>query len=101
FAALVGVLGMIPPIPLGFIPVPITAQTLGVMLAGGFLGKKTGSISMLLFILLVAFVAPLLTGGGGGFSALVGPSAGYILSWLVAAYFMGLCTEGEIGRAHV
>lgn len=94
FAALVGVLGMIPPIPLGFIPVPITAQTLGVMLAGGFLGKKTGSISMLLFILLVAFGAPLLTGGRGGFSALVGPSAGYILSWPVAAYFMGLCTEG-------
>ncbi|GAF09352.1 hypothetical protein [Paenibacillus pini] len=36
FAAFIAVLGMIPPIPLGFIPVPITAQTLGVMLAGCF-----------------------------------------------------------------
>ncbi|WMT43114.1 hypothetical protein RE628_13095 [Paenibacillus sp. D2_2] len=40
FAAFIAVLGMIPPIPLGFIPVPITAQTLGVMLAGCFLGKE-------------------------------------------------------------
>lgn len=93
FAALVGVLGMIPPIPLGFIPVPITAQTLGVMLAGCFLGKKTGLISMILFIILVAFGAPLLTGGRGGFSALVGPSAGYVLSWPVAAFFIGYFTE--------
>src|SRR5699024_6680158 len=94
FAALVGVLGMIPPIPLGFILVPITAQTLGVMLVGGFLGKKTGSISMLLFFLLVSFRAPLLTGVRGGFSVLVGPSAGYILSWPVAIYFMALLAEG-------
>lgn len=75
FAALIGVLGMIPPIPLGFIPVPITAQTLGVMLAGGFLGKKTGSLSLILFIVLVALGLPLLSGGRGGLSALVGPSA--------------------------
>jgi len=93
FAALVGVLGMIPPIPLGFIPVPITAQTLGVMLAGCFLGRKTGAISMLLFVVLVAFGAPLLTGGRGGLAALVGPSAGYILSWPIAAFFIGYFTE--------
>ncbi|MGY0692742.1 biotin transporter BioY [Virgibacillus sp. FSP13] len=93
FAALVGVLGMIPPIPLGFIPVPVTAQTLGVILAGCFLGRKTGAISMILFVILVAFGAPLLTGGRGGFSALVGPSAGYILSWPVAAFFIGYFTE--------
>lgn len=93
FAALIGVLGMIPPIPLGFIPVPITAQTLGVMLAGGFLGKKTGSLSLILFIVLVALGLPLLSGGRGGFSALVGPSAGYILSWPVAAFCIGYATE--------
>ncbi|MCG5476989.1 MAG: BioY family transporter, partial [Sinorhizobium fredii] len=34
FAAIVVVLGLIPPITLGFIPVPITAQSMGVMLAG-------------------------------------------------------------------
>ena len=44
FAAIVAVLGLMPPIPLPFIPVPITLQTMGVMLAGSFLGKRLGFI---------------------------------------------------------
>lgn len=93
FASFIGVLGMIPPIPLGFIPVPITAQTLGIMLAGCFLGKKTAGISLSLFIVLVALGLPLLSGGRGGLSVLVGPSAGYIFSWPVAAFCIGYATE--------
>lgn len=93
FTALIAVLGMIPPITLGFIPVPITAQTLGVMLAGSFLGKKTGSISLLLFIILVALGLPILSGGRGGLAVLVGPSAGYILSWPISAFLIGYATE--------
>lgn len=93
FTALIGVLGMVPPIPLGFIPVPITLQTLGVMLAGCFLGKKTGALSLILFIVLVALGLPLLSGGRGGLGVLVGPSVGYILSWPVAAFCIGYMTE--------
>lgn len=93
FAALIGVLGLIPPIPLGFIPVPITAQTLGVMLAGCFLGRKMGGLSLIVFIVLVAIGAPLLTGGRGGLAVLVGPSAGYIWSWPLAAFIIGYFTE--------
>lgn len=93
FAALIAVLGMIPPIPLGFIPVPITLQTLGVMLAGGFLGKKTGLISLILFIVLVALGLPLLSGGRGGLSVFVGPTIGYFLSWPIAAFCIGYMTE--------
>ncbi|GGH21077.1 biotin transporter BioY [Paenibacillus segetis] len=93
FAALLGVLGMIPPIPLGFIPVPITAQTLGVMLAGCFLGKKTGTLSIILFIVLVALGLPLLSGGRGGLSVFVAPTAGYLLSWPIATFCIGLATE--------
>ncbi|WP_136605316.1 biotin transporter BioY [Paenibacillus dokdonensis] len=93
FAAFIGVLGLIPPIPLGFIPVSITAQTLGVMLAGCFLGKKTGTISLVLFIVLVALGLPLLSGGRGGPSVFVAPSAGYFLSWPVAAFCIGYATE--------
>ncbi|WP_160031657.1 biotin transporter BioY [Paenibacillus sp. An7] len=98
FAALIGVLGMLPPIPLGFIPVPITAQTLGVMLAGCFLGKKTAGISLILFIVLVALGLPLLAGGNGGLSALLGPTSGYIFSWPVAAFFIGFMTEKCWGK---
>ncbi|MCR8656461.1 biotin transporter BioY [Paenibacillus endoradicis] len=93
FTAFIAVLGMIPPIPLGFIPVPITLQTLGVMLAGCFLGKKTGTISLILFIVLVALGLPLLSGGRGGLSVFVGPTAGYFLSWPIAAFCIGYMTE--------
>jgi len=93
FAAFIGVLGMIPPIPLGLIPVPITAQTLGVMLAGCFLGKKTGVLSLILFIVLVALGLPLLSGGRGGPSVFVSPSVGYFLSWPLAVFCIGYMTE--------
>lgn len=93
FAALIAVLGLIPPIPLGFIPVPITLQTLGVMLAGGFLGRKIGAISLILFIVLVAIGLPILAGGSGGLAPLVGPTAGYIFSWVIVAFCIGWATE--------
>ncbi|SDE59326.1 biotin transport system substrate-specific component [Fontibacillus panacisegetis] len=93
FAALIGVLGMIPPIPLGFIPVPITTQTLGVILAGCFLGKKTGTLSVILFIVLVALGLPLLSGGRGGLSVFAGPTVGYFLSWPIAVFCIGYMTE--------
>ncbi|GIO31045.1 MULTISPECIES: biotin transporter BioY [Paenibacillus] len=93
FAALIGVLGLIPPIPLGFIPVPVTAQTLGVMLAGCFLGKKTGTISVALFIVLTVLGIPMLSGGRGGLSVLMQPTAGYLLSWPVAVFCIGYFTE--------
>ncbi|WP_028592616.1 biotin transporter BioY [Paenibacillus massiliensis] len=93
FAAFIGVLGMIPPIPLGFIPVPITAQTLGVMLAGCFLGKRMALFSLILFLVLVAIGLPILPGGRGGISALIGPSIGFIISWPIAAFCIGFATE--------
>ncbi|WP_306304795.1 biotin transporter BioY [Paenibacillus pini] len=48
---------------------------------------------MILFILLVALGLPLLSGGRGGLSVLVGPSAGYLLSWPLAAFCIGYMTE--------
>lgn len=101
FTALISVLGMVPPISLGFIPVPITAQTLGVMLAGCFLGKKSGTISLILFIILVALGLPILPGGRGGLSVLVGPSAGYILSWPLVAFLIGYASEKVWGSLKI
>src|SRR5699024_2861970 len=89
FTAIVGVLSFFPPIPLPFIPVPITAQTLGVMLAGGILGARHGGLSLLVFLLLIAVGTPLLPGGRGGLSALVGPSGGDMLSWPCAGWMSG------------
>ena len=93
FAAIVCVLGFLPPIPIPFSPVPITSQTLGVMLAGGLLGARLGGISMLVVLAIVATGAPVLSGGRGGLSAFVAPTAGYLWAWPVAAFVMGYLTE--------
>ncbi|WP_082233158.1 biotin transporter BioY [Halobacillus massiliensis] len=93
FAAIIGALGLLPPIVTPFTPVPITAQTLGVMLAGSILGAKRGGLSLLIFVLLVMFGAPLLSGGRGGLGTLFGPSGGYIIAWPVAAFVIGLLVE--------
>lgn len=89
-AAIMGVLGLMPPIALPFTPVPITLQTLGVILSGGLLGAKRGALSQLLFLALVAAGVPLLSGGRGGMSVFFGPSAGFLISWPVTAFVLGL-----------
>ncbi|WP_222270409.1 biotin transporter BioY [Modestobacter marinus] len=91
FAALTAVLGLVPAINVG--PVPITAQTLGVMLAGSVLGAKRGFLALLLFLLLVAIGLPLLPGGRGGLGVFVGPTAGYLYAWPLGAFVVGLVTE--------
>jgi biotin transport system substrate-specific component len=93
FAALLAGLGMAPPIPLGFLPVPITAQSLGVMLAGALLGAKRGGLAVLLFVLLVAAGLPLLAGGRGGVGVLMGPTGGFVLAFPVGAFVTGLLAE--------
>ena len=91
FAAVTAVLGLVPAVNLG--PIPITAQTLGVMLAGSVVGARRGFLSQLLFLVLVAVGLPLLPGGRGGLAVFAGPTAGYLLSWPVAAFVIGLITE--------
>ncbi|WP_163527754.1 biotin transporter BioY [Halobacillus ihumii] len=93
FAAIIGALGLLPPIVTPFTPVPITAQTLGVMLAGSILGAKRGGLSLLVFVLLVSIGVPLLSGGRGGLGVLFGPSGGYIMAWPIAAFFIGAFVE--------
>jgi len=91
FAAITAVLGLVPAINVG--PVPITAQTLGVMLAGSILGARRGFLSQLLFLVLVAVGAELLASGTGGLAVFAGPTAGYLYSWPIAAFVIGWLTE--------
>jgi biotin transport system substrate-specific component len=93
FAAIIVVLGMLPPVTLGFIPVPITAQSLGVMLAGCILGSKRGAIACLLVLLLVLIGLPVLSGGRGGLAVFAGPTAGYLVGWVAGAFVCGLIAE--------
>ncbi|WP_394178585.1 biotin transporter BioY [Yoonia maritima] len=92
FAALIAALGLIPKVTLGF-GVPITAQSLGVMLCGTILGSKRGGLAVLLFLLIVAIGVPLLSGGRGGLGVFASPSAGFLIGWPVAAFVTGLIVE--------
>ncbi|WP_377292863.1 biotin transporter BioY [Rhizobium sp. SG2393] len=98
FTAIVIVLGLMPPITLGFIPVPITAQSMGVMLAGCIIGAKRGAASFALLVLMVAIGLPVLAGGHGGLAILSGPTAGYIFGWIIGAFVTGLIAERMVGN---
>lgn len=92
FAALIAALGLIPKITLGF-GVPITAQSLGIMLCGTVLGSRKGALSVLLFLLLVALGLPLLSGGRGGLGLFASPTAGFLVGFPVAAFVAGWIVE--------
>ncbi|WP_182085660.1 biotin transporter BioY [Aureimonas sp. ME7] len=98
FAALMAVLGAFPAITLPVIGVPITAQSMGVMLAGGMLGARRGTLAIILFIVLVLTGLPLLSGGRGGLAVLAGPTVGFFLGWLPAAFVTGALTERFLPR---
>lgn len=93
FTAIIIALGIIPPITLAFVPVPITAQSMGVMLAGCIIGAKRGALAYLLLILMVAVGLPVLSGGRGGLAVLAGPTAGYIAGWVVGTFVTGIVAE--------
>ncbi len=93
FAAIIVALGLLPPISLGIIPVPITAQSLGVMMAGVVLGARRGTIAVLIVVVLVAIGLPVLAGGRGGLAVFVGPTAGFFIGWVFAALVTGYLSE--------
>lgn len=89
FAACIAVLGPVPAFsPFGF-PVPITLQSLGIMVVGAVLGPRRAAVPVLFFLLLVALGLPLLAGGRGGLGVFAGPSTGYLLGFPVAAAVIG------------
>lgn len=91
FAALIAVSGLIPPIPIGVLPV--TLQTLTVYVTAGMLGAKWGSAAVGLYIALGAIGFPVFTGGQGGLGVLFGASGGYIVGFLAIPIAVGLFTS--------
>lgn len=89
-AAFTGLLAYIR-FPLPFSPVPVTAQTFGVMLAGSLLGARAGALSMVLLLVLGLVGLPVFSGGQAGPGVVLGPTGGYLLAFPLAAGFIGLC----------
>ncbi|MCF8479227.1 MAG: biotin transporter BioY [Rhodospirillum sp.] len=88
FAAVMAALGLLPSfvLPLG---VPITAQSMGCMLAGAILGARRGFGAMLIFVLLLALGLPLLAGGRGGLGVFASPTGGFAIGFPFAALATG------------
>ncbi|SDT28031.1 biotin transporter BioY [Microlunatus soli] len=101
FAALIAAMGLVPPITIGVLPVPITLQTLGVMLAGAMLGSVRGMLAAVIVVVLSLAGLPVLAGGRGGLGVLVGPTGGYLIGWIPGAGLTGLLVQRwaiRIGR---
>src|SRR5215217_6858047 len=98
FAALVAGSALIAAIPVGGLGVPITLQTLAVMLTGLVLGPGRAFAAVGLYVLLGLAGLPIFSGGRSGLGILAGPSAGYILAFPIAALVVGWLATVVIRR---
>jgi biotin transport system substrate-specific component len=74
-------------------PVPITAQTLVVLLAGALLGSRRGALCLLTYLAEGLLGLPVFAHGKAGPAALAGPTGGYLIGFVVAAYLVGALAE--------
>ena len=98
FAALVAGSALIAAIPVGGMGVPITVQTLAVMLTGLALGPGRAFAAVGLYVLLGLAGLPIFSGGRSGLGVLAGPSAGYIIGFVFAATAVGWLTVVVLRR---
>lgn len=82
-------------------PVPITGQTLAVVLVGAFLGLRRGALSIFLYVLLGVLGAPILAAHTGGFAVLASPSFGYAIGFILSAAAIGWLAERNWDRKFV
>lgn len=80
-------------IPLPFSPVPITGQTFAVLLIGALAGRRLGSLSVAAYLAQGLAGLPVFAGGTSGLGRLLGPSGGYLLGFVAAAYLVGSLAE--------
>ncbi|HEX6981687.1 MAG TPA: biotin transporter BioY [Balneolaceae bacterium] len=90
FVALTAVFAQIE-IPLPY--VPISGQTLAVGLTAIVVGSRLGALTMLCYVALGAAGAPVFAGFGSGMQVLAGPTGGYILGFIFAAFVTGFMLE--------
>jgi biotin transport system substrate-specific component len=86
-------------IPLPFTVVPITLQTLAVLLSGLVLGSRAGALSQAIYLAAIATGLPVSATGIGGVAAFVTPTAGYLLAFVPAAFVAGYLLERLQGNS--
>ncbi|MBQ3053899.1 MAG: biotin transporter BioY [Clostridia bacterium] len=89
FAALTAVFSwIIIPIPIS--PVPINLGIVSPILAGLILGSKMGALSQIIYLLLGTVGLPIFAGFKGGISVITGPTGGFLIGYILAAYITGI-----------
>jgi len=89
----VGLLAASARLSVPFYPVPLTMQTLAVLLIGGMLGPTLGAATVMGYLALGAAGAPVFANGMGGIAILAGPTGGYLVGFVPAAWLMGWATQ--------
>jgi biotin transport system substrate-specific component len=97
FAAIIAALTLPGEIPLAS-GVPISLQTLGVMLAGVVLGGYRGSLAVALYVILGLIGLPILSGHNSGFAVLAGPTGGFLVGFIPGALVAGLIAHSANGK---
>ena len=86
-------------IAIPMVPVPITLQTLAVTTIGALYGPRLGAFTVIVWLAMGMLGLPVFAGGGGGISHFLGPTAGYLLAFPVAAAVTGgLVARGWTGQ---
>lgn len=106
FAALTAICAYIN-IPLGFTPIPMNLAMLAVFLSGGILGKKYGTVSIIVYVLMGAAGLPVFAGFQSGLAVIVGPTGGFLAGYIATAFIVGFSLDiyekrhasGEISHA--
>ena len=86
-------------VPLGFTPVPLTGQTFAVLLSGAVMGWRRGFLSQMAYLAEGAAGLPVFADGAGSAVHLVGPSAGYLWCFPLAAALVGFLVEKGVARS--
>jgi biotin transport system substrate-specific component len=76
-------------------PVPVTLQTVFTALSGFLLGGVGGALSQVVYVLLGIIGLPVFSGGKSGLGVLFGPTGGYLIGFIIAAYVMGRIVEAR------
>ena len=82
-------------------PVPVTGQTLVVLLVGMVYGPRLGGLTIAAYLLQGAIGLPVFAGGASGIATLLGPTGGYLGGFLIAAVVMGFLAKRGMGRGIV
>ncbi|MGH8775551.1 MAG: biotin transporter BioY [Jiangellaceae bacterium] len=90
FAALIAALSLPGAFHLAGSSVPVTLQTLGVMLAGLLLGARLAALAVLVYLAIGLAGVPVFAGGAAGPGVFAGPSGGYLVGFVVGAFVVGL-----------